>query len=75
MDNNDSGIVFSFSIHILQQGGLIDLWLAKEITNVSQCLLPPSADRSTAIAALNVEALTGSFLLLMGGEGRQQKLE
>ena len=59
---------------MLKQGGLLDLWLANEVTNVSQCLRPPSADRTTDISALNIDTLTGSFLLLAGGEG-QEKVE
>ncbi|MPC89688.1 hypothetical protein E2C01_084643 [Portunus trituberculatus] len=52
---------------MLKEAGILDLWLAQEITNATQCLRPPSADRSTGIAALTVEALAGSFLLLGGG--------
>ena len=60
---------------MLKQGGILDLWLAKQITNASQCLRPPSADRGTSISALDIGALTGSLLLLVGGEGRQEKVE
>ena len=69
MTKNHCGTVSSCRIHVLKEAGILDLWLAQEITNASQCLRPPSADRSTGIAALTIEALAGSFLLLGGGKG------
>ncbi|KAK8404102.1 hypothetical protein O3P69_000275 [Scylla paramamosain] len=67
INKNHCGSVSSCRIHVLKEAGILDLWLAQEITNASQCLRPPSADRSTGIAALTIDALAGSFLLLGGG--------
>ncbi|MPC27965.1 hypothetical protein E2C01_021162 [Portunus trituberculatus] len=51
----------------VKEAGILDRWLDSQITNISQCLRPPSADRSEGIAALDTDALAGCFLVLAGG--------
>ncbi|MPC27970.1 putative glutamate receptor [Portunus trituberculatus] len=51
----------------VKESGILDQWLSAQITNTSQCLRPPTADRSKGIAALSIEAMAGSFLVLAGG--------
>ncbi|XP_063840046.1 probable glutamate receptor [Scylla paramamosain] len=51
----------------VKEAGILDQWLSAQITNTSQCLRPPTADRSEGIAALSIEAMAGSFLVLAGG--------
>ena len=57
---------------MLKQGGFLDYWLGEGLTNASQCLRPPSTDLTTGISALNIDSLTGSFLLLAAGEGDEK---
>ena len=59
------------SILAVKEAGILDRWLDSQITNTTQCLRPPTADRTKGIAALDTEALAGSFLLLVGGERRE----
>ncbi|XP_068216708.1 probable glutamate receptor [Palaemon carinicauda] len=57
----------NYWIQRVKEAGLIDLWLQREITNTSQCLQPPSADRSSSAGIkLNIEAFTGPILVLVG---------
>lgn len=49
------------------------MWLGAEITNISQCLRPPIADRSEGLSPLSIGDLAGSFLLLAGGEAREER--
>lgn len=63
---------------MLQQAGLVDIWLQEQIGTVPQCLRPPSADRQGGISALDMEAFGGPFLVLVAGKegrGRGMKLQ
>ncbi|XP_069172530.1 glutamate receptor 2-like [Procambarus clarkii] len=51
----------------VKESGLLDKWLAEQITNTSQCLRPPTSDRGGGIAPLNIEAFSGPFLMLAAG--------
>lgn len=61
-------ILLFLSILAVKEAGIFDRWLDAQITNISQCLRPPTADRSKGIAALDIDALAGSFVMLVGGE-------
>lgn len=65
--------MFPPSILTVKEAGILDHWLSVQITNTSQCLRPPTADRTQGIAALSIEALAGSFLVLVGGEERKAR--
>ncbi|XP_050692920.1 glutamate receptor-like [Eriocheir sinensis] len=54
-------------IRSFKQAGILDMWLGAEITNISQCLRSPIADRSEGLFRLSMGDLAGSFLLLAGG--------
>nr|XP_053633966.1 glutamate receptor ionotropic, delta-1-like [Cherax quadricarinatus] len=55
-------------IRRVKESGLIDLWLKKETSNTSQCLLPPSVSTSSgSVSSLDLNAFVGSFLLLLAG--------
>ncbi|XP_063840047.1 glutamate receptor ionotropic, delta-2-like isoform X1 [Scylla paramamosain] len=54
-------------IHAVKESGILNRWIGAQITNTSQCLRPPTADRSEAIAALSIQSMGGSFLVLVGG--------
>ncbi|MPC24171.1 glutamate receptor ionotropic, kainate 1-like [Portunus trituberculatus] len=54
-------------IHAVKESGILNRWIGAQITNTSQCLRPPTADRSEAIAALSIESMGGCFLVLVGG--------
>ncbi|XP_050692922.1 uncharacterized protein LOC126983834 [Eriocheir sinensis] len=54
-------------IFAVKEAGILDKWLGEQITNTSQCLRPPTADRSDGITPLNIEDMAGSFLMLAGG--------
>ncbi|XP_042204243.1 glutamate receptor-like [Homarus americanus] len=54
-------------IRTVKESGILDKWLAAEITNTTQCLRPPTSDRGNAVAALNVDVMAGPFLVLVGG--------
>ncbi|KAK4322522.1 hypothetical protein Pmani_006703 [Petrolisthes manimaculis] len=50
----------------MKESGLLDIWLEGQITNTSQCLKPPSADRSTSdIAALGLQSFFGPLIVLL----------
>ncbi|XP_050693218.1 probable glutamate receptor isoform X2 [Eriocheir sinensis] len=51
----------------VKEAGILDRWLGAQITNTSQCLRPPTADRSDGITPLNIEDMAGCFLVLVGG--------
>ncbi|XP_042204114.1 glutamate receptor ionotropic, delta-1-like [Homarus americanus] len=52
----------------VKESGVINLWLQKEITNTSQCLLPPSAGKSTnTVSGLDLDSFMGSIIVLAGG--------
>ncbi|XP_066976896.1 probable glutamate receptor [Macrobrachium rosenbergii] len=52
----------------LKEAGIMDKWLRDQMANSSQCLRPPTADRTGGIQPLDFESFTGSFLLLLGGK-------
>ncbi|XP_063593029.1 glutamate receptor ionotropic, delta-1-like [Penaeus indicus] len=55
-------------IQKLKESGILDMWLQNEIVNTSQCLKPPSADRSSQdISALDLESFFGPMLVLAAG--------
>ncbi|XP_042856725.1 glutamate receptor ionotropic, delta-1-like [Penaeus japonicus] len=54
-------------ITTLKEAGIIDKWLRDQMTNTSQCLRPPSADRSEGIAALDLQSFYGPIMVLAGG--------
>ncbi|ROT65058.1 putative glutamate receptor ionotropic, delta-2 [Penaeus vannamei] len=55
-------------IQKLKESGILDMWLQNEIVNTSQCLKPPSSDRSTQdISALDLESFFGPMLVLVAG--------
>ncbi|XP_066982154.1 probable glutamate receptor [Macrobrachium rosenbergii] len=59
----------NYWIQRVKEAGLIDLWLKREITNTSQCLQPPSADRSSSAGIkLKLESFIGILLVLGAGE-------
>ncbi|XP_050692940.1 glutamate receptor ionotropic, delta-2-like [Eriocheir sinensis] len=58
-------------IHAVKEAGILDRWLGDQITNTSQCLRPPSADRSEGLSPLNIDDMAGCFLVLAGGEARE----
>ncbi|KAK3880380.1 hypothetical protein Pcinc_015146 [Petrolisthes cinctipes] len=50
----------------MKESGLLDIWLEGQITNTSQCLKPPSTDRSTSdIAALGLQSFFGPLIVLL----------
>ncbi|XP_069995906.1 probable glutamate receptor [Penaeus vannamei] len=56
-------------IQKLKESGILDMWLQNEIVNTSQCLKPPSSDRSSQdISALDLESFFGPMLVLAAGE-------
>ncbi|XP_069995904.1 probable glutamate receptor [Penaeus vannamei] len=58
----------NFWIQTVKESGLIDLWLKKEITNTTQCLQPPSADKSSnLVSSLDFNSFVGSLLVVVGG--------
>ncbi|XP_069172269.1 glutamate receptor 1-like [Procambarus clarkii] len=52
---------------VVKEAGLVAKWLGEQITNTSQCLRPPSADRRDGISPLNLDAFVGPLLVLFGG--------
>ncbi|XP_037792822.1 glutamate receptor 1-like [Penaeus monodon] len=54
-------------IRKVKESGLLERWMASQITNTSQCLRPPSSDRRDGIEALDLEAFSGPLLVLAGG--------
>lgn len=68
-------ITLSPRIQKLKESGILDMWLQNEIVNTSQCLKPPSSDRSSQdISALDLESFFGPMLVLVAGErGREGK--
>ncbi|XP_066984755.1 probable glutamate receptor [Macrobrachium rosenbergii] len=48
----------------LKESGIFDKWLNDQITNTTECLRPPSADRGNQISALGLESLAGIFIVL-----------
>ncbi|XP_069995848.1 glutamate receptor ionotropic, kainate 1-like [Penaeus vannamei] len=55
-------------IRKVKESGLLERWMASQITNTSQCLRPPSSDRRDGIEALDFEAFSGPLLVLAAGE-------
>ncbi|XP_063593053.1 glutamate receptor ionotropic, kainate glr-3-like [Penaeus indicus] len=55
------------SIDIIKHSGILSKWIGDQITNTSQCLRPPSADRTESISALNIEAFLGPLSVLLAG--------
>lgn len=71
MKKKDVGFLIDVSfpsIQSVKEAGFVDHWLDAQITNTSQCLRPPNADRRDGISPLSIEDMAGSFLLLAGGE-------
>lgn len=56
------------SIQLVKESGILSKWVEEQITNTSQCLLPPSSDRRDGIAPLDIEDLAGPCLILAAGE-------
>ncbi|XP_071530510.1 probable glutamate receptor [Panulirus ornatus] len=54
-------------ISTVKESGVFDKWVRDEITNTSQCLRPLTSTQREGISPLNIEALSGPFLLLSGG--------
>ncbi|XP_069995853.1 probable glutamate receptor [Penaeus vannamei] len=54
-------------VHIIKHSGILSKWIGDQITNTSQCLRPPSADRREGISALNIEAFLGPLSVLLAG--------
>ncbi|KAK8404112.1 hypothetical protein O3P69_000285 [Scylla paramamosain] len=60
-------ISWDFSISRLIEAGLLDYWLISEISNTTQCLKPPTADRSQGVQPLSLTSLLGTMYLLAAG--------
>ncbi|XP_069995854.1 glutamate receptor-like [Penaeus vannamei] len=54
-------------IQLVKESGILSKWVEEQITNTSQCLLPPSSDRRDGIAPLDIEDLAGPCLILATG--------
>ncbi|XP_037792821.1 glutamate receptor-like [Penaeus monodon] len=54
-------------IQLVKESGILSKWVEEQITNTSQCLLPPSSDRRDGIAPLDIEDLAGPCLILAAG--------
>ncbi|XP_066976899.1 uncharacterized protein [Macrobrachium rosenbergii] len=56
-----------FSVLALVESGLSEKWFHKNVPKPPECYRSPSQDHSDSIAALNIEALGGPFIILIGG--------
>lgn len=66
--NPASTTISTYRIRKVKESGLLERWMASQITNTSQCLRPPSSDRRDGIEALDFEAFSGPLLVLAAGE-------
>ncbi|XP_068205358.1 glutamate receptor-like [Palaemon carinicauda] len=48
----------------LKESGIFDKWLNDQFTNTTECLRPPSADKSSKMSALGLESMAGIFATL-----------
>ncbi|XP_063840772.1 glutamate receptor 4-like isoform X2 [Scylla paramamosain] len=51
----------------LLEAGILNHWLSSETSNTTQCLKPPSADRSQGVEPLPLSSMLGTILLMAGG--------
>ncbi|XP_071530822.1 glutamate receptor 2-like [Panulirus ornatus] len=54
-------------VNIAKESGIFSKWINDEVNNASQCLRPLTSTQTEGISPLNIEALSGPFLLLAGG--------
>ncbi|XP_068216601.1 probable glutamate receptor [Palaemon carinicauda] len=55
-------------ILILKEAGIMDKWLTDQMANSSQCLRPPTSDRTGGIQPLDLESFSGPLLVLIAGK-------